>query len=164
MSEFAVRSLLETRTVRVRDICCQGSCRQPSGEESVNATELVFPYRGVYVRHLATDEAVAEANQVLFFNAGETYRVSHLPSSIVSIGAAGDNGTGYGLGVSVVIDPAKEGMLDSAGQFGWGGAASTKVFIDPKESMVVVVLTQYMPFDASFLSLAQTLAYQAIAD
>jgi len=38
---------------------------------------LVFPYRGVYVRHLGDDPAVAEANQVLFFNAFEGYRVSH---------------------------------------------------------------------------------------
>jgi AraC-like DNA-binding protein len=38
---------------------------------------LVFPYRGVYVRHLGSDQAVAEANQVMFFNANEGYRVSH---------------------------------------------------------------------------------------
>jgi AraC family transcriptional regulator len=38
---------------------------------------LVFPYRGVYVRHLGSDQAVAEANQVLFFNPAEGYRVSH---------------------------------------------------------------------------------------
>jgi hypothetical protein len=37
----------------------------------------VFPYRGVYVRHLGQDQAVAEANQVLFFNASEGYRISH---------------------------------------------------------------------------------------
>jgi AraC-like DNA-binding protein len=37
----------------------------------------VFPYRGVYVRHLGSDDAVAESNQVLHFNAGEGYRVSH---------------------------------------------------------------------------------------
>ena len=36
-----------------------------------------FPYRGVYVRHLGQDQAVAEANQVLFFNAAEGYQVSH---------------------------------------------------------------------------------------
>lgn len=40
-------------------------------------TEMVFPYRGTYVRYLGHDQAVAEANQVLFFNAGEEYRVSH---------------------------------------------------------------------------------------
>ena len=37
----------------------------------------MFPYRGVYVRHLGHDQAVAEANQVLFFNVAEGYRVSH---------------------------------------------------------------------------------------
>jgi AraC-like DNA-binding protein len=37
----------------------------------------VFPYRGVYVRHLGNDQTVAEANQVLFFNATEGYRISH---------------------------------------------------------------------------------------
>jgi AraC-like DNA-binding protein len=40
-------------------------------------TQLVFPYRGAYVRQVGRDEAVAEANQVLFFNANEGYRVSH---------------------------------------------------------------------------------------
>jgi AraC-like DNA-binding protein len=77
MPEPAVQSLLQTPTVTVRDVRCEGSCRQQSGEECATATQLVFPYRGVYVRHLGKDQAVAEANQVLFFNATEGYRVSH---------------------------------------------------------------------------------------
>jgi len=77
MSEFAVHSLLKTQTITVQDVYCKGSCRQLSAEESSTATHLVFPYRGVYVRHLGQDQAVAEANQVLFFNVGEGYRVSH---------------------------------------------------------------------------------------
>jgi AraC family transcriptional regulator len=77
MSEFTVQSLLETPTVTVRDIYCQGSCRGQGAEECATDTQLVFPYRGVYVRRLGRDEAVAEANQALFFNAAEGYRVSH---------------------------------------------------------------------------------------
>ena len=77
MSEIAAQYLLRTSTVTVSDVCCQGTCRRPSAEEYVAATQLVFPYRGVYVRHLGLDETVAEANQVLFFNATEGYRVSH---------------------------------------------------------------------------------------
>jgi AraC family transcriptional regulator len=80
MPEFDVRSLLETKIVTIRDICCQGSCRSMSAEEHTTETQLVFPYRGVFVRHLGRvgrDDAVAEANQVLFFNADEGYRVSH---------------------------------------------------------------------------------------
>jgi len=77
MSEFAVHSLLNTQTLTVQDVYCQGSCREQSEEECATLTHLVFPYRGVYVRHLGHDQAVAEANQVLFFNAGESYRVIH---------------------------------------------------------------------------------------
>jgi AraC family transcriptional regulator len=77
MPEIVAQSLLTTDTVTIRDVCCQGRHGHLSGEERATATELVFPYRGVFVRHLGRDQAVAEANQVLFFNAGENYRVSH---------------------------------------------------------------------------------------
>lgn len=77
MSQFRVTSLLATRTVAIRDVLCAGECRHRSAEECARATHLVFPYRGVYVRHRGCDNAVAEANQVLFFNAAEGYRVSH---------------------------------------------------------------------------------------
>src|ERR1700722_5428426 len=69
--EFAAETLLETLIVKIRDVKCRGSCRHQSGEELATTTELVFPYRGVYVRHLGHDQAVAEANQVLFFNSAE---------------------------------------------------------------------------------------------
>jgi AraC family transcriptional regulator len=77
MSEFVVQSLLKTPTVAIRDTYCQGSCRHQTAEECTATAQLVFPYRGVYVRHLGNDQAVAEANQVLFFNATEGYRISH---------------------------------------------------------------------------------------
>ena len=75
--EYFADLLLSLPTVCVRDVYCKGSCREHSPEEHTSATELVFPYRGVYVRHLGSDQAVAEANQVLFFNASEAYRISH---------------------------------------------------------------------------------------
>ena len=77
MSEFSVQPLLKTKTVTIRDVYCLGSCRHQNAEESTATTQQVFPYRGVFVRHLGSDQAVAEANQVLFFNATEGYRVSH---------------------------------------------------------------------------------------
>ncbi|MBA0086914.1 MAG: helix-turn-helix transcriptional regulator [Acidobacteria bacterium Pan2503] len=77
VAEFASQSLLKSQTVTIRDVYCRGSCSHQSAEECATATELVFPYRGLYVRHLARDQAVAETNQVLFFNACEGYRVSH---------------------------------------------------------------------------------------
>jgi AraC family transcriptional regulator len=77
MPEIAVQPLLNTPSVTIRDIVCRGTCRQQSAEECAAALHLVFPYRGVYIRHLGSDDAVAEANQVLFFNPAEGYRVSH---------------------------------------------------------------------------------------
>jgi AraC family transcriptional regulator len=77
MSQLSVQLLLNTETATVRDVVCRGECRHKSAEECAHATHLVFPYRGVYVRHLGRNDAVAEANQVLFFNRAEGYRVTH---------------------------------------------------------------------------------------
>jgi AraC family transcriptional regulator len=77
MDELSVRTLLVTKAVTLLDVACRGSCRHRSPEECASATHMVFPYRGVYVRHVGRSEAVAEANQVLFFNRGEGYQISH---------------------------------------------------------------------------------------
>jgi AraC-like DNA-binding protein len=89
MTEFAAQSLLKTPIITIRDVSCQGCWREQSNEECATVTELVFPYRGVYVRHLGQNQAVAEANQVLFFNAAEGYRVSHpVPGGDASLSLA----------------------------------------------------------------------------
>jgi AraC family transcriptional regulator len=89
--EFTVDSLLATSVVTVRDVHCRGTCRHRSAEECAQDTHLVFPYRGTYVRHVGEDTALAEASQVLFFNAGEGYRVSHpLPGGDSSLDFAVD--------------------------------------------------------------------------
>ncbi len=57
-------------------------------------------------------------------------------------------GMGFGLGVSVLVDPAASGSISSVGEYGWGGAASTVFWIDPVEELAVVFLTQLVPSDA----------------
>jgi AraC-like DNA-binding protein len=74
---LSVQQLLESATVALRDITCGGECRHKSPEECSEGTHLVFPYRGVYVRHVGRGDTVAEANQVLFFNDAEEYSISH---------------------------------------------------------------------------------------
>jgi AraC family transcriptional regulator len=68
--------LLDTPSVTIRDVRCAGHATS-GAEEHTTATHLVLPYHGVFVRRVGRDEAVAEANQLLFFNAGEGYRISH---------------------------------------------------------------------------------------
>ena len=55
------------------------------------------------------------------------------------------DGVGFGLGFSVVDDPAKNKVLSSKGDYGWGGAASTVFWVDPVEEITVVFLTQLLP-------------------
>jgi AraC-like DNA-binding protein len=77
MNELTVALLLETPTVGVRDVACNGACRHRGPSECAVATHLVFPYRGAYVRHVGRQDAVAEANQVVFFNRDQDYAISH---------------------------------------------------------------------------------------
>jgi AraC-like DNA-binding protein len=75
--EFTVDRLLDTGLVSVRQVNCRGTCRHRSVEECASNTHFVFPFRGVYLRHVGDDQAVADANHVLFFNQGQGYQVSH---------------------------------------------------------------------------------------
>ncbi len=57
-------------------------------------------------------------------------------------------GIGFGLGFSVVLDPSEAQVIGSAGEFAWGGAASTLFWVDPVEELTVVGMTQLMPSSA----------------
>ncbi len=54
-------------------------------------------------------------------------------------------GLGFGLGVSVVIDPAQLGITRSPGEFGWHGWYTTGVWIDPAEQLSGVLMAQVGP-------------------
>ena len=54
-------------------------------------------------------------------------------------------GVGFGLGFSVMLDPAKSQTTSDIGEYGWGGAASTVFMINPKEDMFIIFLTQLLP-------------------
>jgi AraC family transcriptional regulator len=77
MSSITSHVLLSTDTLTLRDVHCSGTCRHRSAEECAASTQLVFPYRGLYLRHVSSDQSVADANHVLFFNRQQGYQVSH---------------------------------------------------------------------------------------
>jgi CubicO group peptidase (beta-lactamase class C family) len=54
-------------------------------------------------------------------------------------------GVGFGLGVSVTIDPVRAQVPSSVGEFGWGGLASTAFWVDPQEELTVIFMTQLIP-------------------
>ncbi len=54
-------------------------------------------------------------------------------------------GMGFGLGFSVLENPAANAALGSKGEFAWGGAASTRFWVDPVEEVTCIFMTQFMP-------------------
>ncbi|HYK27313.1 MAG TPA: serine hydrolase domain-containing protein [Streptosporangiaceae bacterium] len=74
-------------------------------------------------------------------------------------------GVGFGLGFAVVMDPAANKGLGSAGEFNWGGAASTAFWVDPAEQLTVGFYTQFMPSGADPIrSQLRQMVYQALID
>ena len=55
------------------------------------------------------------------------------------------NGLGFGLGGAVVVDPTKSAVPTVVGEYSWGGAASTTFWVDPKNRISVVFMTQFLP-------------------
>jgi CubicO group peptidase (beta-lactamase class C family) len=87
-------------------------------------------------------------------------RSNHLPEGMSIM--ANNPGTGYGLGVSVLVDPVKRGNLGSKGEWGWSGAATTHLIIDPEKDIVGIFLTQKFPDDRLYYNEFITMTYQAL--
>ena len=72
-------------------------------------------------------------------------------------------GIGFGLGVSVMLDPARAKIVGSPGEFAWGGMASTAFWVDPVEETTVILMTQLIPSSAYTLRRQlRVLSYQAL--
>jgi AraC family transcriptional regulator len=71
------RTLLESPGASVVEIRCRAGV-EPLGPEEPNPTHgIVFVRSGVFRRKVRGETLVADANHVLFFNAGEPYRYAH---------------------------------------------------------------------------------------
>jgi CubicO group peptidase (beta-lactamase class C family) len=55
-------------------------------------------------------------------------------------------GEAFGLGVRVVTNPSARNTFVSAGSFGWSGAYNTHFWVDPKEQLVGILMTQTANF------------------
>ena len=57
-------------------------------------------------------------------------------------GGKGGAGIAFGYTVSITVDPELANSGRSAGAFGWGGAAGTVSWTDPKEELAVAIMVQ----------------------
>ena len=75
-----------------------------------------------------------------------------------------NEGVGFGLGFATTLDSVKNGGLGE-GDYYWGGAASTIFWVDPKEDLCVVFMTQLMPSGAfNFRGQLKSIIYSSIVD
>ena len=149
MPDFEVSHLLNAATVAVTNVRCAGTCRHRSAEECARATHLVFPYRGVYMRHVGRDQSVADANHVLFFNAGEGYQVSHPV-------AGGDDSLVLDVPPPLLRELAPTALVARRDAFGF---SSQSLRIDPRAQALVALLRHSLrsgsiePLEAESLAL-----------
>lgn len=74
-------------------------------------------------------------------------------------------GYGFGLGGSVLTDPARAGDYGTPGRFAWGGAAGTFWWIEPEEALSAVMMIQLMPADdLAMRNDLYTAVHQALMD
>ena len=75
------------------------------------------------------------------------------------------DGFGFGLGFSVLLNPARAKLHGSVGDFGWGGAASTTFWVDRAEGVIAAFYTQLLPSSTWPLRpYFKNLVYQALVD
>ena len=73
---------------------------------------------------------------------------NHLPVNLLPIAFEGYEpmlGMGFGLGFGVMLDVAQTGVMGSVGDHSWGGFAETFFWIDLKEDLIAILMTQYLP-------------------
>jgi CubicO group peptidase (beta-lactamase class C family) len=74
-------------------------------------------------------------------------------------------GIGFGLGFATTMNPAATLIPGSAGDYFWGGAASTFFWIDPAEELIAIFMTQLIPSSTYPVRRElRTLVYSALDD
>ena len=117
-------------------------CRMLLGKGSVDGVQLLSPKTVALMtaNHLPGGKEIAD-----------------LSPAADAFNETGYRGIGFGLGVAVTLDPARVGIPGSAGEFTWGGMASTTFFVDPAEDMIVLFMTQVITDTARRVRLRRTL-------
>lgn len=113
-----------------------------------------------------------EGERILGRKTVELMTTNHLPNNgdLTSMGQpvfseTPYDGIGFGLGFSVMLDPATAHILGTPGEFAWGGAASTYFWVDPGEELIAILLTQLMPSSSYPIRREfRVLVYQSIVE
>ena len=73
-------------------------------------------------------------------------------------------GGGFGLGFATSGGPGDDGELGSEGSYSWIGIFSTMFWVDPKEDLFGILMTQVFPSGADFQEKFRIMTYQSIVE
>ncbi len=133
------------------------------GEDAPLANDEVsfFPSGGGGLVSTAAD--YIRFSQMLL-NGGELDGVRILGKKTVELMRYPHHDDWFGLGFSVVTRKNPPNILDSVGNFSWGGAAATTFWIDPQEELIGLLMTQLLNNPHPFQQQFKVLTYQALTE
>ena len=85
--------------------------------------------------------------------------------ALASFGPTPEMGTSFGLGFAVRVDPGRNPMPGSVGDFSWGGITGTLFWVDPQTKLVAVLMAQTpQPLLGVIWRQTRTMVYQAMTN
>lgn len=156
----------QSRTVQVHNLDKAGelvnSARQPAttGNTVYGGTHGLLSTAGDYRKfaEMLLNGGSYEGRRYLSPKTVELMTLNHVGD------LAPESGHGFGLGFGLITDVAASDLPGSTGQYFWNGAYSTYFFVDPKENMVAILLTQMQPYSNYYFKKFRQLVYQALVD
>ena len=100
----------------------------------------------------------------MLLNGGELDGVRILGKKTVELMRYPHHNNRFGLGFAVVTDNEPPNVLESVGNFSWGGAAATTFWIDPQEELIGLLMTQLRNNRYPFQQQFKVLTYQALTE
>lgn len=169
---FGVPPGVANRFATVYGVNADGGLQAQEGDAYARYTDHAFATlslsgsTGDYLRfaQMLLNKGELDGVRILGKKTVELMSRNWLPDNIPSINGNGPASTGWGLGVSVVIDDLAYGHLGSTGAYGWSGAATTFFTVDPQEDMTYVIMAQKMPTDGNLRNKIENLIYQALVE
>ena len=129
---------------------------KPDTSEKVKGSKIHFAAGGDMGGVLSTAADYARFAQMLI-NGGELDGTRILGRKTVELMTSSHTGNilipmvghgyGFGMGVGVRTAGSWRPMMRSVGAYGWGGAAGTTYFADPKEDLIAICFTQVLNHD-----------------
>ncbi len=160
--------------IKPQDDAANSSYAKPPNLESGGGGLVSTAHDYMRFCRMMLNKGTLDGLQILSPKTVALFSLNHLPDNKEladmappgNFSESGYSGIGFSIGCGVNIDVAKTRLPGTMGEFFWGGAASTAFWIDPKEDLAVVFMTQVIGSDVR-LTLRRdlrTLVYSAMTE